>query len=193
MELRSRRMVLREGQNPEDVEEVIRALGGSEDTRVVREFFGGRREVEWPIGDDLKLVQGEDGTSHCRYVQVLGDDEDDVMAAIESCEESLRPWSYEDLIRFYDLASGSEEGPHAVLRLALGAPPSPDDDFVARVLKSLGSSDPEIRDAGVLAAATYALSAFVPRLSELASSDADPEVRDTARATLEAYAGAGLT
>ncbi len=193
MELRSRRMILREGQNPADVENAIRALGGSADARVVRDFFGGRREVEWLIGADLKVVQGEDGTSRCRYVQVFGNDEDDVMAAIESCEESLRPWSYDDLIRFYDIAGGSKEGPHAVLRLALGAPPSYDDDFYSRVLNSMGNSDPAIRDAGVLAAASYGLRAFVPRLSELARNDSDPEVRDTARATLEAYAEAGLT
>ncbi|MGX8903984.1 hypothetical protein ACR820_01660 [Streptomyces netropsis] len=186
-------MVIRAGNGQKAVQDSLQGFRLDLNTECIREYPGGRGEVSWTVGRAAQVVYGHVPAAATRYVQVVGDDEEEVLSLVEHLEQQLHPWGYEDLLLYCDEAHLPNDRASAVVRLAIGAPPAFDEDFFSRIRDALCDSDATVRDAGIQAASHYAVTQFAPLLDELARTDPDPELRETAQALLSVYEKAGLT
>lgn len=176
-----------------DREAVVRSIGNLGGRSVgVLSRSQIRTEEEFTLADHLKVTYAEDVAASCRFLQVHGDFEDRVTSTVTALEDTLAPWSYSDLLRFFDIHDDEEHQISATLRLAVGAPPAFDQDFFTRIEDSLRSENLRVRKSALSAISYYSVKEFSPLLRTVAESDPAPSLRETAQIILDIYEERGL-
>jgi hypothetical protein len=166
-------MILPTDTTAEVVSALANRLGFSRaDEKEFRTESGDRLEIIWAIVPGLSLHYVEDGISDSRFVEVHGDEIDDVADIAESLNEVFQPFSYNDLLNAHRNAKTPEESQSTLLRLALGAPPERDEEFSSLIERALRSPEQGDRRAGLLAATYYGLPEFIPAIQAIARDDA---------------------
>lgn len=189
--IRSRSMILPPNISEEDASAVADRLNFA---RIADRRFdtnsGQRREVIWEVAPGLTVHYAEDAQSNSRFVQVMGDDVNDVADISEALAEILNPNNYDDLLNSYRDSKNSSEKASHLLRVALGAPPEYDEEFYTIVNDALRSDDEVIRKAALLAVTYYGLPQFIPTLRTIVQEDST--LSNLARDVLRTYEEAGL-
>lgn len=176
--IRGRRHVLRQSSAEMEVVEFANGAGFEkrrEITAVPAE--GITREVTWRIGPRLYLHYIEYPPAEACFVQVTGDDRENVDEFDGIVFSYFEPVLPEDMLRIVDDAITPEDRALALRRLGLAAPNESDQRFVDRVVTALDDADVRVREAAVWATLFPLWPDFLPALERVAESDPDEDVR----------------
>jgi hypothetical protein len=185
MQLISNRMVMRESVNERDV---WRFAGDLKLTKI-REMSapdrqGIVREVAWGLDPGVRLHYAVDYLSACSFVVIESDDYGHFRRLVLAATEVLYPWTLDELlgkVDYYSPPGNPRELAQAVIRLGVGAPNNYHDEVFARISLAMQSPEAWVRKAAIWATAYSRWPQFLPLLSEVADTDADPQLRSEAR------------
>ena len=152
---------------------------------------GSRSTTVWEVEAGLKVVYTKDELSETEYVQVLGDEPDSV-AGIAGALGDLGTYEYEELLDSYRGADSVDKKALSLIRVGVGAPPVMDEEFCDCIIEALASDEPQLREAGLWGASFYAVREFIPFIEEIARTEVDKDMKETAELMLEIYHQRGL-
>ncbi|MFJ9211946.1 hypothetical protein [Streptomyces sp. NPDC102264] len=95
--------------------------------------------------------------------------------------------SLEELARNFDIHMYPAGWAKAVLRLGVGAPKEPDENFLLRIRESVGHPEARVRKAAVWAMRYAAWPEFSQDLKRMAKSESDPEVAKEITHAMETF------
>ena len=143
------------------------------------------RQVRWQIDPGLEMLYAEETRSACCFLQVFGDNVDDVNDITEALRIRFSPLTHDDLLDDTGVSKTADERAHAVVRAGLGAPREFDDRFYAQIRNAMESTESKIREAGVWAASFLFWQEFQPPLERIESGDPEQDIRRAAKAILD--------
>jgi hypothetical protein len=189
----SRRVVLRP---PSTIDDVL-ALADSAGWLLIGQILPGPEqgpnlEVRWQVSEYTDLHYVEDELAKELYLVAVGQDELEKAQVLRRLESELSVRTVSEVLAELD---GSPLGPGAVkpvLRAGLVAPLEFSDDVYERLVAVLGHPEKIVRQAAVFGMLYTAWPQFLPSLRELAETDPDPDVRETARMALDRFASNGI-
>jgi hypothetical protein len=187
-------LVLREGTTEQDVA----AFAEATNARKVKETtaspeLGLTREVTWEIVSENYLHFGTEHPSGSSFVQVSGDDDEEVEARTAILREYYEPLTDDELLAALDAADTLDERRVALIRVGLGAPRTADDRFFTVIVNAMRDQSVRVREAG-LWAATYALwPELLPLVEEMETTDSYAGLRAQAHALAEYMRAGGRT
>lgn len=150
-----------------------------------------RVTITWEADEGLRIVFTQDGLCDSEYVQVFGDDAEGVGGVAEALSD-LGTYGYDDLLQAFRTADSIDEKAMSLIRVGVGAPPAIDEEFCDTIIEGLSSPETKLREAGLWAASYYALRKFVPFIQEIARTETDEDVAETAELMLQVYRDKGL-
>lgn len=152
---------------------------------------GGRSTATWKVDDNLRIIFTKDGLSDCEYVQIFGDEPESVGDTAEAISE-IGTYGYDELLQAYRSADRIEEKSLHLIRVGVGAPPTADEEFCDCIIEALTSHQPKMREAGLWAASFYAMRRFFPFVQDIALTEIDEEIKETAELVAATYRQRGL-
>lgn len=148
------------------------------------------REIAWEAGRGVRLYYAVDYLSACFFIVIEGysiecnDDYEYFRRLVMVAIEVLYPWSLDKLLEEVDSYSppaNPRDLARAVIRLGVGAPNDYNDEVFTRISHAMRSPEAWVRKAAIWATAYLRWPQFLPLLSQVADSDADPQLRSEAR------------
>src|SRR5215471_2057533 len=180
---KSRRLVFRSASNYQEVLSFADSLGllklyeitGRPGELVIR-------EVGWQIDPGLELFYVEEVRTASSFVQVMGDDAEDVEDITRALEIRFSPLTPDELVNAVDISASVEDRAHAVLQAGLGAPRQFDRRFYERIKAAMESADDHLREAGIWAASFPLWDELRTVLEQIESDDPDKRLKRAAKA-----------
>ncbi|WP_416979763.1 hypothetical protein [Streptomyces sp. T028] len=139
--------------------------------------FGVTRELAWELDPGLELYYVEETKMASCFLQVEGDDKEDVNETADLLAELFRAASPERLLDDVDSAATAEQYASAILRLGLGAPAAFDEEVYRRIAAAIDADGADIRRAGIWSTAFSRWPEFGELLERVAATDEVPELR----------------
>ncbi|MFC9271736.1 hypothetical protein [Streptomyces zhihengii] len=150
---RSRRLILRAGENGEDVlEDFCTDLGWPRRSEHVEDRENWNpRQIVWGAGPGLLLHFQQDLLSDVQYVFVQGQDPKAVEAVTALCEEKLPVWTPDSLLGAVDEARDADDRAYALHQLGVGAPREFDQSVFSRITEAMRSTDVDLQETAIWA------------------------------------------
>ncbi|MEW2358634.1 HEAT repeat domain-containing protein [Spirillospora sp. NPDC029432] len=135
----------------------------------------------------LRYVQ--DAMFGIGYIFFTGDPQNVAETLASTADQTLRPWTVQDLCQALDQAADPRSRGRAVLRLGLAAPGKPDQQVSQRIGAALRDGDARVRYASVFATSYTGYRDLLPHLRAIAERDAEEFLRERATSVLRAMDG----
>lgn len=135
----------------------------------------------------LRYVQ--DAMFGIGYILFTGDPQGVAETLAATADQTLRPWTVQDLCQAFDQSADPRSRGQAVLRLGLAAPAAPDRQAFDRIAAALADQDARVRYAAVYAASYTRYGEFPPRLRKIAEHDPEQFLRERAASVLRTMDG----
>ena len=182
---KSRRLVFRSASNYQEVLSFADSLGllklyeitGRPGELVIR-------EVGWQIDPGLEMYYVEEIRTASSFVQVMGDDAEDVKDITEALQIRFSSLTPDELVNAVDTSESIEDSAHAVLQAGLGAPEQFDMRFYERIRAAIESADGQLREAGIWAASFPLWDELRAAIERIESGDPEKRLRSAAKAIL---------
>jgi hypothetical protein len=130
----------------------------------------------------LGLRYIEDGLSGLNYFDVAGPAQDE---SVKILEAGLSLYSEGELLTSFDQATTEDEVAEAVVRLGVASPMVPNERFAKRFVQALKHSDPDVREAALVAVSYRAWNEFKPIIQDILDHDPADGPRERARLLIE--------
>jgi len=142
------------------------------------------REVGWQVDPGLDMYYVEEMRTASSFVQVMGDDAEDVRDITEALQIRFSPLTPDELVNAVDTSESIEDSAHAVLQAGLGAPEQFDMRFYERIRAAIESADGQLREAGIWAASFLLWDELRAAIERIESGDPEKRLRSAAKAIL---------
>jgi len=143
------------------------------------------RRMCWQIDPGLEMFYAEEVRSASCFLQVLGDNGEDVNDITSALRDFFSPLTHDELLGDICTSKTIDDRAHAIVRAGLGAPWEFDNRFYVQISSAMESAEPKIREAGAWAASFLRWQEFQLFLERIESSDPEKGLRVAAKAILD--------
>ncbi|MXM63589.1 hypothetical protein GR925_09025 [Streptomyces sp. HUCO-GS316] len=191
---RSRRFLLREHDDEEQIVRLVAAEGWPRVADVPAKRFGSEpRRLTWEMVSGVFLTYLRDRKLRTAYLVVTSRTTSDLGSfASWITDIGLSVCTDDELLGALDDSLTVEEKSRALVRAGIGAPLNPDNRYSRAFIDSVSDVSPEVRKSGIMAIGHAEWKPFRELLDAVAQQDSNAQVRSLARRMAAAFDEAGI-